>query len=63
MMLTEEMLDIAEENLQAHMESEKEQEEIRSLINPLQIWITRLEQKEYNCHSVSEEHNFSYHEV
>ncbi|OXB76866.1 UNVERIFIED_CONTAM: hypothetical protein H355_002559, partial [Colinus virginianus] len=40
MMLTEEMLDIAEENLQAHMESEKEQEEIRSLINPLQIWIT-----------------------
>ncbi|XP_021256438.1 putative malate dehydrogenase 1B isoform X5 [Numida meleagris] len=39
-MLTEEVLDIAEENLQAHMESEKEQEEIRSLINPLQIWIT-----------------------
>ncbi|POI21933.1 hypothetical protein CIB84_014320 [Bambusicola thoracicus] len=39
-MLTEEMLDIAEENLQAHVESEKEQEEIRSLINPLQIWIT-----------------------
>jgi len=41
MMLTEEMLDIAEENLQAHVESEKEQEEIRSLINPLKIWITR----------------------
>ncbi|XP_042678520.1 putative malate dehydrogenase 1B isoform X2 [Centrocercus urophasianus] len=40
MMLTEEMLEIAEENLQAHIESEKEQEEIRSLINPLQIWIT-----------------------
>lgn len=43
MMLTEEMLEIAEENLQAHIESEKEQEEIRNLINPLQIWITRLE--------------------
>uniref|UniRef100_G1N8S5 Putative malate dehydrogenase 1B n=1 Tax=Meleagris gallopavo TaxID=9103 RepID=G1N8S5_MELGA len=40
MKLTEEILEIAEENLQAHMESEKEQEEIRSLINPLQIWIT-----------------------
>ncbi|NXC38826.1 MDHC protein, partial [Penelope pileata] len=39
-MLTEEMLDVAEENLQAHIETEKEEEEIRSLINPLQIWIT-----------------------
>ncbi|NXK44178.1 MDHC protein, partial [Chauna torquata] len=40
MMLSEEMLDIAEENLQAHMEIEKEEEEIRNHINPLQIWIT-----------------------
>ncbi|XP_074949838.1 putative malate dehydrogenase 1B isoform X2 [Phalacrocorax aristotelis] len=40
-MLREEMLDIAEENLQAHMEIEKEEEEIKSLIKPLQIWITR----------------------
>ncbi|NXI73979.1 MDHC protein, partial [Anseranas semipalmata] len=40
MMLSEEMLDIAEENLQAHIETEKEEEEIRNLINPLQIWIT-----------------------
>ncbi|XP_072198551.1 putative malate dehydrogenase 1B [Excalfactoria chinensis] len=37
---TEEMLGIAKENLEAYTESEKEQEEIRSLINPLQIWIT-----------------------
>ncbi|XP_071604047.1 putative malate dehydrogenase 1B [Heliangelus exortis] len=37
---SEEMLDIAEENLQAHIEIEKEEEEFRSLINPLQIWIT-----------------------
>lgn len=41
MMLSEEMLDIAEENLQAHVEAEKEEEEIRNLTNPLQIWITR----------------------
>ncbi|NXJ75876.1 MDHC protein, partial [Trogon melanurus] len=41
MMLSEEMLDIAEENLQAHIEIEKEEEEIKSLIKPLQIWITR----------------------
>uniref|UniRef100_A0A8B9I9T0 Putative malate dehydrogenase 1B n=1 Tax=Anser brachyrhynchus TaxID=132585 RepID=A0A8B9I9T0_9AVES len=39
-MLSEEMLDIAEENLQAHVETEKEEEEIRNLTNPLQIWIT-----------------------
>ncbi|XP_032301715.1 putative malate dehydrogenase 1B [Coturnix japonica] len=37
---TEEILDIAKENLQTYVESEKEQEELRSLINPLQIWIT-----------------------
>lgn len=41
MMLSEEMLDIAEENLQALVETEKEEEEIRNLTNPLQIWITR----------------------
>ncbi|KFQ27130.1 Putative malate dehydrogenase 1B, partial [Mesitornis unicolor] len=40
MMSSEEMLDIAEENLQAHIEIEKEEEEIKSLIKPLQIWIT-----------------------
>ncbi|KAM9284694.1 LOW QUALITY PROTEIN: putative malate dehydrogenase 1B [Cariama cristata] len=38
MMLSEEMLDIAEENLQAHIER-KEEEEIKT-IKPLQIWIT-----------------------
>ncbi|XP_069716905.1 putative malate dehydrogenase 1B isoform X2 [Phaenicophaeus curvirostris] len=40
MMLSEEMLDIAEENLQAHIEIEKEEEETKSLIKPLQVWIT-----------------------
>ncbi|KFP82979.1 Putative malate dehydrogenase 1B, partial [Acanthisitta chloris] len=39
-MLSEEMLDIAEENLQAHLELVKEEEEIKSHIKPLQIWIT-----------------------
>lgn len=41
MMLSEEMLDIAEENLQAHLAIVKEDEEIKSLIKPIQIWITR----------------------
>ncbi|XP_032549378.1 putative malate dehydrogenase 1B isoform X2 [Chiroxiphia lanceolata] len=40
MMLSKEMLDIAEENLQAHLEIVKEDEEIKSLIKPMQIWIT-----------------------
>ncbi|NXY29035.1 MDH dehydrogenase, partial [Pomatorhinus ruficollis] len=40
MMLSEEMLDIAEENLQAHLETVKEDEEIKRLIKPMQIWIT-----------------------
>ncbi|XP_039926021.1 putative malate dehydrogenase 1B isoform X3 [Hirundo rustica] len=40
MMLSEKMLDIAEENLQAHLEIVKEDEEIKSLIKPMQIWIT-----------------------
>ncbi|KFQ25017.1 Putative malate dehydrogenase 1B, partial [Merops nubicus] len=39
-MLTEEMSDIAEENLQAHIEAEKEEEESKSFIKPLQVWIT-----------------------
>ncbi|NWV00674.1 MDHC protein, partial [Upupa epops] len=39
-MLGEEMLDIAKENLKEHIEIEKEEEEIKSLIKPLQIWIT-----------------------
>nr|XP_047903161.1 putative malate dehydrogenase 1B isoform X2 [Anser cygnoides] len=49
-MLSEEMLDIAEENLQAHVETEKEEEEIRNLTNPLQIWITSLSE---GCEQVS----------
>ncbi|NXR10125.1 MDHC protein, partial [Semnornis frantzii] len=36
----EEMLDIAEENLKAYIEIEKEEEEIKNLVKPLQIWIT-----------------------
>ncbi|XP_027492887.1 putative malate dehydrogenase 1B isoform X1 [Corapipo altera] len=40
MMLSKEMLDIAEENLQAHLEIVKEDEEIKSLIKPMQVWIT-----------------------
>ncbi|NXM71575.1 MDHC protein, partial [Serilophus lunatus] len=40
MMLSEEMLDIAEENLQAYLEIVKEDEEIKSLIKPMQVWIT-----------------------
>uniref|UniRef100_A0A8C5TQ66 Putative malate dehydrogenase 1B n=1 Tax=Malurus cyaneus samueli TaxID=2593467 RepID=A0A8C5TQ66_9PASS len=39
-MLSEEMSDIAEENLQAHLEIVQEDEEIKSLIKPLHIWIT-----------------------
>lgn len=39
-MLSEEMLSIAEENLQEYIEVEKEEEENKSLIKPLQIWIT-----------------------
>lgn len=50
-MLSDEMLAIAEENLQAHIEIEKEEEEIKSLIKPLQIWITRWEKK--NIYEVS----------
>ncbi|NXI29232.1 MDHC protein, partial [Sterrhoptilus dennistouni] len=40
MMLSEEMLHIAEENLQTYLEIVKEDEEIKSLIKPMQIWIT-----------------------
>ncbi|NXG18913.1 MDHC protein, partial [Grallaria varia] len=40
MMLSEEMLAVAEENLQTHLEIAKEDEEIKSLIKPMQIWIT-----------------------
>ncbi|KAM9010199.1 putative malate dehydrogenase 1B isoform 1-T2 [Ara ararauna] len=39
-MSSEEMLSIAEENLQEYIEVEKEEEEIKNLIKPLQIWIT-----------------------
>ncbi|XP_061860836.1 putative malate dehydrogenase 1B isoform X2 [Colius striatus] len=40
MTLSEEMLDIAEESLQAHIDIEKEEEECKGLIKPLQVWIT-----------------------
>ncbi|NWR72405.1 MDHC protein, partial [Centropus unirufus] len=40
MTLDEEILDIAGENLQVHIETAKEEEEIKSHIKPLQIWIT-----------------------
>lgn len=40
-MATAEMLLIAEENLQTHIEVEQEEEELKSLINPLHIWINR----------------------
>ncbi|NXU94788.1 MDHC protein, partial [Xiphorhynchus elegans] len=40
MMLSEEMLGVAEENLQTHLEIVKEDEEIKSRIKPMQIWIT-----------------------
>lgn len=43
MMLSEEMLHIAEENLQTYLEIVKEDKEIKSLIKPMQIWITRWE--------------------
>uniref|UniRef100_A0A8C0JAN8 Putative malate dehydrogenase 1B n=1 Tax=Chelonoidis abingdonii TaxID=106734 RepID=A0A8C0JAN8_CHEAB len=39
-MLSEQMLRIAKENLQTHIEIEKEEEYIKSLINPLQVWIS-----------------------
>ncbi|XP_067404866.1 putative malate dehydrogenase 1B isoform X2 [Emydura macquarii macquarii] len=39
-MLSEQMLRIAEENLQTHIENEKEEEDRKSLINPLQVWIS-----------------------
>uniref|UniRef100_A0A7M4E0M6 Malate dehydrogenase 1B n=1 Tax=Crocodylus porosus TaxID=8502 RepID=A0A7M4E0M6_CROPO len=39
-MLSEEMLQIGEENLQTHIQMEKEEEERKSLINPLQVWIS-----------------------
>ncbi|XP_053138728.1 putative malate dehydrogenase 1B isoform X3 [Hemicordylus capensis] len=40
-MLTEEMLLIAKENLQTHIEVETEEEEIKSQINPMHIWVNR----------------------
>lgn len=43
----EEMLEIAEENLKAYTETEKEEEEIKNLVKPLQIWITRQEQNQH----------------
>uniref|UniRef100_A0A8D0E436 Putative malate dehydrogenase 1B n=2 Tax=Salvator merianae TaxID=96440 RepID=A0A8D0E436_SALMN len=40
-MMTEEMLVIANENLQTHIEIEAEEKELKSLINPMHIWINR----------------------
>uniref|UniRef100_A0A8D2LZ02 Putative malate dehydrogenase 1B n=1 Tax=Varanus komodoensis TaxID=61221 RepID=A0A8D2LZ02_VARKO len=40
-MMTEEMFLIAKENLQTHIEIDREEKELKSLINPLHIWINR----------------------
>uniref|UniRef100_A0A8D0G4E3 Malate dehydrogenase 1B n=1 Tax=Sphenodon punctatus TaxID=8508 RepID=A0A8D0G4E3_SPHPU len=45
-MLSEEMLRIAEENLQTNIDIEKEEEELKSLINPLRGY------KHYKIHSL-----------
>lgn len=42
-MMTEEMLLIANENLQTCIEIEAEEKELKSLINPLHIWLNRWE--------------------
>ncbi|XP_074857630.1 putative malate dehydrogenase 1B [Carettochelys insculpta] len=39
-MLSEQMLKIAVENLHTHIEIEKEEEYLKSLINPLHVWIS-----------------------
>ncbi|XP_075790478.1 putative malate dehydrogenase 1B isoform X1 [Pelodiscus sinensis] len=39
-MLSEQMLRIGAENLNTHIEIEKEEEYLKSLINPLQVWIS-----------------------
>ncbi|KAJ1186693.1 hypothetical protein NDU88_003474 [Pleurodeles waltl] len=39
-MMTDLMLKIGEENLNTHIEIKKEEDELRSLINPLEVWIT-----------------------
>uniref|UniRef100_A0ACB8F082 Uncharacterized protein n=1 Tax=Sphaerodactylus townsendi TaxID=933632 RepID=A0ACB8F082_9SAUR len=46
-MMTAEMCQIAEENLQTHKEVEQEEEELKSLINPLHIWINRWEDEKF----------------
>ncbi|XP_077175370.1 putative malate dehydrogenase 1B isoform X1 [Paroedura picta] len=40
-MVTAEMQQIAKENLQAHIQLEQEEEELKGLINPIHIWINR----------------------
>nr|XP_056717186.1 putative malate dehydrogenase 1B [Euleptes europaea] len=40
-MMTAEMRQIAEENLQTHIEVEQEEKELESLVSPLHIWINR----------------------
>jgi hypothetical protein len=40
-MTTEMMMIIAQENLEAHLEKKQEKENLKGLISPLQIWITR----------------------
>ncbi|XP_051839652.1 putative malate dehydrogenase 1B [Antechinus flavipes] len=39
-MMTNEMLIIASENLETHIEIQQEKEEIKSVINPIKVWIT-----------------------
>lgn len=39
-MMTDLMLKIGEENLKTHTEIQKEEDELRSLIKPLEVWIT-----------------------
>nr|XP_028686877.1 putative malate dehydrogenase 1B isoform X8 [Macaca mulatta] len=41
-MTTELMMVIAQENLGAHIQKEQEEEGLKTCINPLQVWITRL---------------------
>ncbi|XP_077175371.1 putative malate dehydrogenase 1B isoform X2 [Paroedura picta] len=41
-MVTAEMQQIAKENLQAHIQLEQEEEELKGLINPIHIWINSV---------------------
>ncbi|XP_056664145.1 putative malate dehydrogenase 1B isoform X2 [Monodelphis domestica] len=39
-MMTDDMLLIADENMETHIEIEQEEKELKEMINPLQVWIT-----------------------